>query len=110
MNDCTLNPKLSDAVFEARGSRRRGSERVITPCTVTGAYIRIEFKPNGQEKKDGTLRQECDLEVIISNSGSSVKVLRKGESSGSGDGLNRMMNHMPKHMTAWLNQELQEED
>lgn len=106
MNDCTLNPKLSNATFQKRGKFAKISYRIETLCTITAAYIRIEYKTTGSEKKDDTLRQECTLEVIMASSGSSVKVLRLGDAAGSGDGRNRMMNYVPLNLTTWLNNEL----
>lgn len=106
MNDCTINPKLSNAIFQKKGGFPKTEYRVEMPCTITAAYIRIEFKTAGNEKKDDTLRQQCNIEVVIAPSGSSVKVLRLGDGAGSGDGRNRMMKYVPGHLTTWINNEL----
>jgi hypothetical protein len=107
MNACTTNPQLSRATFQKRGVFAKIEYRIESPCTITGAYVRIEYHP-WTEQQDDTLRQECDLEIIIAHSGSSVKVLRKGMSSGSGDGLKRMMRHVPGKMTGWINASLKQ--
>lgn len=108
MNACTTNPQLSRATFQKRGVFVKSEYRIESPCTITGAYVRFEYHGTSTEKKDDTLRQECDLEIIIAPSGSSVKVLRKGMSSGSGDGLQRMMSHVPGKMTGWINASLKQ--
>lgn len=110
MNDCTMNPKLDNATFQKRGSIVKTQYRIETPCTITASYIRIEFKgAAGQAKLDDTLRQECDLEIIYSSGGSSVKVLRLNNGSGSPDGRNRMMRHAPANLTQWINDALKED-
>ena len=43
MNACTVNPQLSKATFQKRGSYVKTEYRIESPCTITGAYIRLEY-------------------------------------------------------------------
>lgn len=109
MNDCTINPTLSKIKVQKRGSSLRTEYRIECPCIITAAYIRIEFGTWGSRKRDDTLKQNSDLEVVISAGGSSVKVLRTKTGSGSADGRKRMMRRAPGKLTLWINTALANE-